>query len=289
MILRRPLGLAIRTAIALVAPILLCAAHAQTPQNLPVVFENDDARDNLYEAATDALAALHFAENVPIVQLTVACGNGSTLSPYSCNNGTFHQRYKDWVTDHPGLIEIGHHGITHSEMLGDMTRAEQLDLISRALQEMEGWGLPTGRPFAFGPPFSSENTNTISVLEELGYRTSIRNSDTCLLSSSMDTFCESVSLCQRDDKGNRVAGPSCVLLSPQTLIDQVNARQNEGKVFLVYHVQDVLLPGLQSIDQAKMDSMRAILQAFRAEHTAGRYRLTTFSGLLDVIFRDGFE
>ena len=50
------------------------AAQTQPPQSLPVVIENDDARDGLYEAATDALAQIHFQENVPLAQLTVACG-----------------------------------------------------------------------------------------------------------------------------------------------------------------------------------------------------------------------
>ena len=261
---------------ACVGLVVAGVAQAQIPQNLPVIFESDDARDGLYEAATDALAQLHFAEGVPLAQLTVACGPGSTLSPYLCKNGTFHQRYKDWITQHPGLIEIGHHGITHTEQLATMTFSQQLDLISRSLQEMETWGLPDGRPFSFAPPFSSENTDTIDVLEQLGYHTSIRNSDTCLASSSMDTFCESVSLCARDANGNRVAGPSCVLLSPQTLVQQVNARQADGKVFLVYHVQDMLLSDLVTVDQQKITALRGILQAFRAEQSAGHYRLMTY-------------
>jgi hypothetical protein len=251
-------------------------ASAQTPANLPVIFENDDARDGLYEAATDALAQLHFSEGVPLAQLTVACGQGSTLNPLVCKNGTFHQRYRDWILQHPDMIEIGHHGITHTEQLGTMTFSQQLDLISKSLQEMQTWGLPDGRPYAFAPPFSSENTDTIAVLQQLGYHTSIRNSDTCLPSSSMDTFCESISLCARDANGNRVAGPTCVLLSPQTLIQQVNARQADGKVFLVYHVQDMLLSDLVTVDQQKIAALRAILQAFRNEQAAGHYRLMTY-------------
>src|SRR5207249_2703977 len=86
---------------AVVSTLLSSAgAFAQTPppQGLPVVFENDDARDGLYESATDALAQTHVQENVPLAQLTVACGRGSTLSPYSCVNSTgFHSRYKDWI------------------------------------------------------------------------------------------------------------------------------------------------------------------------------------------------
>ena len=261
------------TAVCLV---LAGTALAQTPQNLPVIFESDDARDGLYEAATDALAQLHFSVGVPLAQLTVACGQGSTLSPLSCQNGTFHQRYRDWILQHPGLIEIGHHGITHTEQLGTMTFSQQLDLISRSLQEMETWGLPDGRPYSFAPPFSSEDSDTIAVLEQLGYHTSIRNSDTCLPSSSMDTFCESISLCARDASGNRVAGPTCVLLSPQTLIQQVNARQADGKVFLVYHVQDMLLSDLVTVDQQKIAALQSILQAFRNEQSASHYRLMTY-------------
>jgi hypothetical protein len=254
----------------------LTIAHSQTPpSNLPVVFESDDARDGLYEAATDALAQLHFAEGVPLAQLTVACGQGRTISPYRCVSGTFHQRYKDWIAQHPGMIEIGHHGLTHTETYATLTRAQQLDLITKGLQQIQTWGLPQGRPSAFAPPFSSENTDTISVLQQLGYLTSIRNSDTCL-PSSMDNFCESVSLCARDANGNRVTGPTCVLLSPSTLIGQVNARQSEGKVFLVYHVQDVLLPDLVTVDTSKIASMRAIFRAFVAEQTAGHYQLMTF-------------
>jgi hypothetical protein len=62
---------------------------------------------------------------------------------------------------------------------------------------MQSWGLPQGRPFAFAPPFASENADTISVLQQLGYHTSIRNSGDCLSSASMDNFCKSVSLCAR--------------------------------------------------------------------------------------------
>src|SRR5207249_6776510 len=236
-------------------------AQTPPPQGLPVVFENDDARDGLYESATDALAQTHVQENVPLAQLTVACGRGSTLSPYSCVNSTgFHSRYKDWIAQHPGLIEIGHHGITHVEQLGTMTFSQQLDLISKSLQEMQTWGLPQGRPFAFAPPFSSENASTISVLQQLGYHTSILNSGDCLPSSSMDNFCESVSLCARDASGGRVQGPRCVLLPAQTLIEQLNARQFDGKAFLVYHVQDFLLSDLTTVDQQKIGQLHTILQ-----------------------------
>jgi Polysaccharide deacetylase len=259
-------------------------AQTPPPQSLPVVFESDDARDGLYESATDALAQTHFQENVPVAQLTVACGQGSTLSPYSCVNNTgFHLRYKDWIAQHPGLIEIGHHGTTHTEQLGTMTRSQQLDLISKSLQEMQSWGLPAGRPFAFAPPFSSENADTISVLQQLGYHTSILNSGDCLSSSSMDNFCESISLCARDASGNRVQGPSCVLLAPQTLLQQVNDRQFDGKVFLVYHVQDFLLSDLTTVDQQKIGRLHAILQAFKGEQDAGHYRLMTYDAYFNTV------
>jgi hypothetical protein len=110
-------------------------AQTEPPQSLPVVFESDDARDGLYEAATEALAQVHFDEGVPLAQLTVPCGQGSTLAPYRCVNASgFHLRYKDWVAQHPDLIEIGQHGINHTEKLGTMTRSEQLDLIGKGLQ-----------------------------------------------------------------------------------------------------------------------------------------------------------
>jgi len=275
--MRRPLRRALLT--TCFSSVLLAAsalAQSQSPQNLPVVFESDDARDGSYEAATQALFDLHVQQGVPLAQLTVPCGVGSTVSPYSCvNNSGFHNRYRDWVSQHPDLIEIGHHGVTHTEQWGTMTFSQQLDLMTRTLQEMESWGLPQ-RPYAFAPPFASENTDTIAVLEQLGYHTSIRNSDTCLPSSSMDGWCESVSLCARDASGNRVQGPSCVFLSPSTLIQQVNDRQFDGKVFLVYHVQDVLKSDLVTVDPAKMSQLQAILQAFRAEQSAGHYRLMTF-------------
>ncbi|MGH7821616.1 MAG: hypothetical protein ACREQ9_17770, partial [Candidatus Binatia bacterium] len=128
----RPLGSALRTATAVVVWALCGAAHPQTPQNLPVIFESDDARDGLYEAATVALAELHFAEGVPLSQLTVPCGKNSTLSPYECNNGTFHERYKDWIAQHPTLFEIGIHGLIHAETFGTLSRPDQLDLIDKA-------------------------------------------------------------------------------------------------------------------------------------------------------------
>lgn len=270
--------------VAAVAGLCLAApVHAQTPTpvpypapiGLPVVFESDDARDGQYEAATDALAQLHFAENVPLSQLTVPCGNGSTLNPYRCTANTFHQRYKDWITQHPGLIEIAQHGLMHLEQLGTLTRDQQLDLVTKGFQQMQTWELPQGRPFSFAPPFSSESPDTISVLEQLGFHVAARNSGVCYPSATMRRFCESISFCARGANGGRVSGPSCVLLAPQTLIDQVNARQGDGRVFLVYHVQDVLRPDA-SLDAVKMDAMRAILRAFRNEEIAGHYDLMTF-------------
>jgi hypothetical protein len=252
-------------------------AYAQTPQTLPVIIESDDARDGLYEAATQALASLHVQEGVPLAQATVPCGQGSTLSPYNCVNSTgFHNRYKDWITQHPGLFEIVQHGINHTEQLGTMTTSEQLDLINRGLQQMATWGLPSGRPFAFAPPFSSENASTISALQQLGFHTSILDSGDCLSSSSMDNFCESVALCANDASGNRVQGPACRLLSPSTVVQQVNDRQFDGKVFIVYHVQDVLLSDLRTVDPQKMSQMQAIFAALRSEDDAGHYRLMTF-------------
>ena len=56
------------------------AAYAQTPHALPVIIESDDARDGLYEAATQALADLHIQQGVPLAQATVPCGQGSTLT-----------------------------------------------------------------------------------------------------------------------------------------------------------------------------------------------------------------
>ncbi|MEA2626804.1 MAG: hypothetical protein QOD06_2849 [Candidatus Binatota bacterium] len=262
--------------VTLTASAPLGLAQPAPPTNLPVVFEVDDPRDGSYEAGTDALAQAHFAENVPIAILAVPCGPGSTLSPYKCATNTYHQRYRDWILQHPGLVEIGLHGLFHTEHFGELTRAEQLDMVTKGLQQMQTWNLPAGRPYAFAPPFASENADTISVLEQLGFKTSIRNSDTCIPSAKMDTFCESIALCARDANGNRVAGPSCVLLSPQTVMDQVNARQGDGKVFVVYHVQDLMLPDLVTVDSAKITKLRAILKAFRNEEIAGHYRLMTF-------------
>src|ERR1041384_5072432 len=115
--MRRPLRRALLT--TCFSSVLLAAsalAQSQSPQNLPVVFESDDARDGSYEAATQALFDLHVQQGVPLAQLTVPCGVGSTVSPYSCvNNSGFHNRYRDWVSQHPDLIEIGHHGVTHTE------------------------------------------------------------------------------------------------------------------------------------------------------------------------------
>ena len=255
---------------------------APTPQSLAVIFESDDARDGLYESATDAVAQTHFARRVPLSQLTVPCGPGSTLSPYKCVTTTYHQRYAGWITQNPGMFEVGQHGITHAEQLGTMAAATQLDLITRGLQEMQGWSLPGGGPVTFAPPFASANADTISALEQLGFDTSIRDSDTCLPSSSMISFCESIALCARDANGNRVAGPSCVLLPASTLISQVNERQYDGKVFVVYHSQDFLLGDLVTVDQSKMTAFNQILQAFKNEEAAGRYRLMTFRGYHDA-------
>jgi hypothetical protein len=141
---------------------------------------------------------------------------------------------------------------------------------------MSSWGLPDARPFAFAPPFSSENADTIAALAQLGFHTSILDSGDCLDSPVMDNFCEAVSLCARDASGNRVQGPSCVLLSPDTLIQQVNDRQFEGKVLVLYHVQDFLNADLVTVNAAKISQLRSILQAFRVEEDAGHYRLMTF-------------
>ncbi len=252
-----------------------------TPNALPVIFESDDARDGLYEAGTDAIAQTHFAKGVPLSQLTVPCGPGSTLSPFNCVTTTYHQRYAGWIAQYPGLFEVGQHGITHTEQLGTMSAASQLDLINRALQVMQGWGLPGGRPFTFAPPFASENADTIAALEQLGFQVSIRDSDSCL-PTSLTRFCESVSLCARDANGNRVAGPSCVLLPAATLIAQVNERQYDGRVFLAYHSQDLMLSDLKTVDTNKIAAFGQILQAFKNEEAAGHYRLMTFKGYHDA-------
>jgi hypothetical protein len=73
-----------------------------------------------------------------------------------------------------------------------------------------------------------------------------------------------------------------VLLPAATLIAQVNERQYDGKVFVVYHSQDFLKSDLVTVDAAKISAFAAILQAFKNEQAAGRYRLMTFGGYHDA-------
>jgi hypothetical protein len=262
------------------AAVLLFAATAPAA-DLPVVFEIDDPRDGLYESASIVLRQMHVEERVPVTFQVVPCGIGSRTSPYQCVNDTgFHQNWGDWMRANPDLIDVGQHGNNHTEMLGTLSRAQQRDLLRRGLEEMQTWGMPDGswnrgRPLSMAAPFASSNADTISVLEELDYEISVKNSGDCFGSSTLDVWCNSVPLCELNPQGGRVTGPSCVIKAPETLIQQVNARAGEGKVFVVYHAQDILRPDLQTIDPAKVDALRAVLQAFRDQEIAGAFDLMT--------------
>lgn len=216
---------------------------------------------------------------MPIVFAVVPCGQGSRLDPFTCVNGSFHQNYAAWLSAHPGLVEIAQHGLTHDEKLGDLSRDVQRQYLLQGLRIMEGWGLPGGRPFTFAAPFASSNADTVSVAEELGFHPSVKDSGTCYPSSSLTVFCKSVNVCELDSQGNRVDGPSCVFRSPRDLIAAVDQRAGEGKVFLVYHVQDVLQSDGRTIDENKINALASILKAFRDQQAAGRYSLTTMEAL----------
>ena len=247
----------------------------KTPTNLPVVFSEDDPEDGTWESATVRVHDLFISEGVPRTQETVACGAPSPIDGSQCINTTFHEIYAGWIAAHPDLIEIGHHGLTHDEVLTSMTREQQKDFISRGLAEMSTWGLPGGRPFTFAAPFSAINADTVSVLEELGYHVYVKNAGSCAQSTVMDPFCDSVSLCELSPSGSRVSGPDCVLKAPEALIHEINARGGEGRMFINFHVQDFYLPDLVTLDESKFDALAAILQAFRDEEIAGHYDLMT--------------
>jgi hypothetical protein len=215
---------------------------------LPVTFQIDDPRDGLYEAASIALRDLHVAEQVPVTFQVVPCGIGSRLSPYQCvNSSGFHRNWGDWMRANPDLVDVGQHGNNHTEILADLSRAQQLELLLLGLEEMATWGMPPGswslsRPLSFAAPFASSNADTISALEELAFHASVKNSGTCFGSSTLDVYCNSVPLCELNPQGGRVSGPSCVIKPPETLIQQVNARAGEGKVFINYHAQTSSVP-----------------------------------------------
>ena len=262
------------------AAVLLFAATTHAA-GLPVVFEIDDPRDGLYESAAVLLRQMHVEERVPVTFQVVPCGIGSRTSPYQCVNNTgFHDNWGDWMRANPDLIDVGQHGNNHTELLGDLSRSQQLDLLRRGLEEMQTWGMPDGswnrgRPLSMAAPFASSNADTISVLEELDYEISVKNSGDCFGSSTLDVWCNSVPLCELNPQGGRVTGPSCVIKAPETMIQQVNARAGEGKVFIGYHAQDILRPDLQTVDPAKVDALRAVLQAFRDQEITGTFDLMT--------------
>lgn len=255
-------------------PTPLPTAAVPPPENLPVVFTEDDPEDGTWESATIAVHDLFIEERVPLVQQTVPCGAPSPTDGSACVNTGLHRLYGDWVRANPDLFEVSQHGVTHDEVLDTLPRAEQRARIERGLQEMMTWGLPE-RPWTFAPPFSSLDADTVSVLEELGFHTYEKNAGSCPPSAIMTGWCDSVPMCRIVD-GFRPSGPSCVFRSPAELIDEVNRRAlTLDRVFLNFHVQDVYLGDLRTIDPAKIDALRAILRAFRDAEVAGYYDLMT--------------
>ena len=262
----------------------LLFATTAAAQGLPVTFEFDDPRDGLYEAATSALRDLHVQERVPVTIQAVPCGIGSTLEPYQCVNNTgFRFNFGNWARANPDLIDIGQHGNNHNEQLATMTRAQQLDILQRGLAEMQTWGLPDGRPFSMAAPFASSNADTVSVTAELGFHTSVTNSGSCFPNPTLDVYCESVPVCQRNAQGGRVTGPSCVVRSSADILAEVDSKASEGKVFVVYHPQDMTFADLVTVDPAKISAFRAVLQAFRQREIAGVYDLMTLETHYRVI------
>src|SRR5688500_18580460 len=77
------------------ACVLLARLASAAP--LPVVFQIDDPEDNTYkEAGTVRLHDLHVEEQVPVVLAVIPCGEPTKLDSPTCQNGTFHLRYRDW-------------------------------------------------------------------------------------------------------------------------------------------------------------------------------------------------
>ncbi|MGH7804767.1 MAG: hypothetical protein ACREQJ_10495, partial [Candidatus Binatia bacterium] len=261
---------------AFAALVLSSSVTTAAAAGLPVTFEFDDPRDGLYEAATTALRDLHVQERVPVTIQVVPCGIGSTLEPYQCVNNTgFRFNWGNWMRANPDIIDIGQHGNNHNEQLATVTRAQQLDILSGGLAEMQTWNLPGGRPFSMAAPFASSNADTLSVLEELGYHISVTNSGSCFPSATLDVYCESVPVCQRNAQGGRVTGPSCVVRSPAEILAEVDSKASEGKVFVVYHPQDMTFSDLVTVDPAKISALRTVLQAFRQRELQGVYDLMT--------------
>jgi hypothetical protein len=257
-----------------IAVVLLWLGRAE-PAALPVAFVSDDAQDGVaaFESATTRVVELHLSERVPLVLGVIPCGAGST--PENCTNGTFHLRYRDWQTAAPGLLEMAQHGLTHKEHLAEEPLPVQLAYVARGLAEMMSWGLPGVRPYTFSAPWASANADTVLALEALGFHALAKDSGDCYPSPVLDVFCFSVPLCQLDSGGNRVDGPSCVFRSPDEVVRAVEARRSEGRVFIGYHVQDVLLSWNGPVGATKLAELKAILDRFRAEAAAGRFRLVT--------------
>ena len=286
----------IRVSATLVA--LLGLAGFAGAQPIPVIVMADDAQDNNWEEMTTAAFQAHMQEDVPLSLGVIPCAHGSTADAegnVTCLQDTtppvFHNIYKNWITNNPGMFEVVQHGATHhtNERLANFDRPTQLQIMSIGLDRMASWNLPKGMPAGFNAPFASANLTTIDVAEQLGHDAFVKASATFGYSADeLELYTYPVFLCKPDGEGNTVDGAACEFWTPEEVVQMVNDHSDElvakGKdptVVVLYHVQDLLISdvdGEEAVDPAEVAALRGILERLRSEEVAGNFDLKLLTG-----------
>ena len=260
------------------AALVLSLASRAVAQPLPVVLEMNGGGDDRWESIQLAIGGLHVDNQLPLAIAVVPCTQASPPGNGCDDDGSLHSTFQLWTSQHPTIIEVGQQGRDNTEMLGNLGPVQQRALIEEGLAALLGWGLGNDEPMFFTPPRSSATSETIAIVEDLGFRSFGQVAGTCATGGNdIDKLCNSVSLCQRNATGGRVSGPACVLRSFDDLATEIEARAAEGVLLVSYSPQDLSVSTSDiSIDPAKRTAYEALLAAFADAEAEGRFELRTF-------------
>ena len=225
----------------------LMATPTQTPGvRGAVILVMDDAKKGFLEDVAVRIVQINIDENIDIVVNVIPhqIGLSNILTP----------KLKEWNATQGGLIEIGHHGYDHSEYMGDLSYAEQKAIVEKGLAELSAIDI---HPTTFTPPYGSQNTDTLSVLADLGFHTDLD----CWkgLTSTPEILVLNQCPCLLCDEYG-VEGAECNLKSIEALVSDIdNAISNYGYAVVLFHMQDLSTTS-GDLDYSKLDQYRLILQ-----------------------------
>ena len=220
----------------------------------------DDLQKGWLEDVAAAAVQVNIDENVDLLVNVVPyqIGSADVLSP----------KLKAWDANQRGLIEIGQHGYSHSERMGNLPYGEQRTVVEKGLSELNSLGI---RPESFTPPGGSQNTVTLDVLGDLGFHSDIVAYHTLNLISTPRIVALQESACGLCDKWG-TEGSQCNLKPTGTLMGDIDSAISAyGYAVVAFHMQDFSTAS-GSLDTAKLNQYGRMLRDLK---NSGKYRFMT--------------